>query len=90
MANTKTRNQGNDLKEEPENLVSAIRARIAPLDGVDLELPPRLPGREPPSFEKGGILAALRRSPLVGRGRSQTFARERQQAQDRPAAHFFG
>ena len=66
MANTKTRNQGNDLKEEPENLVSAIRARIAPLDGVDLELPPRLPGREPPSFEKGGILAALRRSPLVG------------------------
>ena len=34
----------------PRNLVSAIRARIAPLGGVDLALPPREPGREPPSF----------------------------------------
>ena len=33
------------------NLASAIRARIAPLGGVDLELPPREPGREPPSFD---------------------------------------
>ena len=32
------------------NLVSAIRARIAPLGGVDLALPPREPGREPTSF----------------------------------------
>ena len=35
----------------PRNLASAIRARIAPLGGVDLELPPREPGREPPSFD---------------------------------------
>ena len=33
------------------NLASAIRARIAPLGGVDLELPPREPGREPPSLD---------------------------------------
>ena len=35
----------------PRNLASAIRARISPLGGVDLELPPRGPGREPPSFD---------------------------------------
>ena len=35
----------------PRNLAGAIRARIAPLGGVDLELPPRGPGREPPSFD---------------------------------------
>ena len=34
----------------PRNLASAIRARVAPLGGVDLELPPREPGREPPSL----------------------------------------
>ncbi len=33
------------------NLASAIRARITLLGGVDLELPPRGPGREPPSFD---------------------------------------
>jgi len=33
------------------NLADAIRARIAPLGGVDLELPPREPVREPPSFD---------------------------------------
>ena len=33
------------------NLAEAIRARIAPLGGVDLELPPREPGREPPTFD---------------------------------------
>lgn len=38
-------------KTPPTNLASAIRARIAPLGGVDLELPPREPGREPPSFD---------------------------------------
>ena len=35
----------------PRNLAGAIRARTAPLGGVDLELPPRGPGREPPSFD---------------------------------------
>ena len=38
-------------RQSPRNLASAIRARIAPLGGVDLELPPREPGREPPSFD---------------------------------------
>ena len=33
------------------NLAEAIRARIAPLGGVDLDLPPREPGREPPTFD---------------------------------------
>lgn len=32
-------------------LVAAIRHRFAPLGGVELELPPREPGREPPRFE---------------------------------------
>ena len=32
-------------------LVESIRNRFMPLGGVDLELPPRGPGREPPSFE---------------------------------------
>ena len=40
-----------EQKEAPRNLASAIRARIAPLGGVDLELPPRGPMREPPSFD---------------------------------------
>lgn len=31
-------------------LVEAIRQRFAPLGGVELELPPRGPAREPPSF----------------------------------------
>ena len=35
----------------PENLASAIRARFAPLGGVDLDLPPRSPMRKPPRFD---------------------------------------
>ena len=38
-------------KPRSRNLAEAIRARIAPLGGVDLELPPREPAREPPSFD---------------------------------------
>ena len=34
-----------EQKKVPQNLASAIRARIAPLGGVDLELPPREPAR---------------------------------------------
>ena len=34
------------------NIVATIRARMAPLGDVDLELPPREAGREPPSFER--------------------------------------
>ncbi len=35
----------------PVNLAQAIRAHFAPLGGVDLEIPPREPMREPPSFD---------------------------------------
>ena len=34
----------------PRNLAASIRARMAPLGGVDLDLPPRDPMREPPRF----------------------------------------
>ena len=35
----------------PDNLAVAIRARFAPLGGVELQLPPREPAREPPRFD---------------------------------------
>ncbi len=35
----------------PTNLASAIRARFVHLGGVELDLPPREPMREPPKFE---------------------------------------
>ena len=33
------------------NLASIVRSHFGPNNGVDLELPPREPGREPPSFD---------------------------------------
>ena len=33
------------------NLGSAIHARFAPLGGVELEIPPRQPMRDPPRFD---------------------------------------
>ena len=33
------------------NLYDRIRRRFAPLGGVNIELPPREPAREPPRFE---------------------------------------
>ena len=33
------------------NLASIISSHFGPVNGVDLELPPREPGREPPSFD---------------------------------------
>jgi plasmid stability protein len=33
------------------NLYDRIRARFAPLGGVDLDMPPREPVREPPQFD---------------------------------------
>lgn len=33
------------------NLAARIRARFAPLGGVDLDLPPREAAREPPRFD---------------------------------------
>ena len=38
-------------KTSSRNLAESVRARIAPLGGVDLELPPREPAREPPTFD---------------------------------------
>ncbi|NKC16866.1 MAG: plasmid stabilization protein [Gammaproteobacteria bacterium] len=40
-----------ESKPRSGNLAESIRARIAPLGGVDLELPPREPAREPPTFD---------------------------------------
>ena len=38
-------------KRVSRDLTSIARAYFGPDNGVDLELPPREPGREPPSFE---------------------------------------
>ena len=38
-------------KPHVQNLARSIRARFAPLGGVELELPPRGPGREPPRYD---------------------------------------
>ena len=38
-------------KPRSRTLAEAIRAHFGPENGVDLELPPRSPGREPPSFD---------------------------------------
>ncbi len=38
-------------RRPPWNLASSIRARIVPLVDMGLELSPREPGREPPSFD---------------------------------------
>ena len=39
-----------DRKAGPANLAIAIRARFASFGGVELEIPPREPMREPPRF----------------------------------------
>jgi antitoxin FitA len=38
--------------ERPTNLFEAIRRRIAPMGGVDLDIPAREPIRKPPHFEE--------------------------------------
>lgn len=40
-----------DGNNPPANLAEAIRARFTPLGGVELELPPREPMRDPPDFK---------------------------------------
>lgn len=35
---------------EPRNLARALRERFAPFGGVELDIPPREPMREPPDF----------------------------------------
>ncbi len=37
-------------KSKRPNLAEAIRRRFAPLGGVELDIPPREPMREPPDF----------------------------------------
>jgi plasmid stability protein len=37
---------------EPTDLYEAIRRRIEPIGGVDLDIPPRQPLREPPRFDE--------------------------------------
>ena len=37
-------------KPSSRNLTTIISSHFGPANGVDLELPPREPGREPPSF----------------------------------------
>ncbi len=39
-------------RKQEKSLVEAIRERFGPLGGVELELPKRGPGREPPDFSK--------------------------------------
>lgn len=41
--------KGSDLKST--SLYERIRARVEPLGGIDIELPPRDPAREPPRFD---------------------------------------
>jgi len=38
-------------KPSTRNLGTIVRSYFGPQNGVDLELPPREPAREPPSFE---------------------------------------
>jgi antitoxin FitA len=43
---------GGDKPERvPDNLYDAIRAIVEPIGGIELELTPRQPVREPPKFE---------------------------------------
>ena len=44
---------GNAVGRKPSsrNLTTIIRSHFGTANGVDLELPPREPGREPPSFD---------------------------------------
>ena len=37
--------------QNSRNLTTIIRSHFGAANGVDLELPPREPGREPPSFD---------------------------------------
>ena len=38
-------------KPSSRNLASIVRSHFGPNNGVDMELPPREPAREPPSFD---------------------------------------
>ena len=49
----------NRQPDAPENLASAIRARFASLDGVELDLPPRSPMRKPPRDALLGVPSTM-------------------------------
>jgi plasmid stability protein len=53
--------------EPARNLYEAIRRRFEPLGGVDLELPPREPAREPPRFDEDVNAGPGYRRPRRGR-----------------------
>jgi antitoxin FitA len=38
-------------RQPQRNLYERIRARVEPIGGIDLELPPREPTRDPPRFD---------------------------------------
>ena len=40
------------LEKPAHNLAAAIRSRVAPLGGVELDLPQREPMPEPPAFDR--------------------------------------
>ena len=40
-----------EATEMTENLADAIRRRVEPFGGIELELPPRGPLRDPPDFK---------------------------------------
>ena len=48
-----------------QDLASIIRAHFGPSNGVDLELLPRAPGREPPSFDRRRGHASRNDSPAI-------------------------
>ncbi len=43
--------QGGEVPATGRDIYRAIRAHVEPLGGIELELPPREPIREPPRFE---------------------------------------
>ncbi len=47
-------------EEDPTDLAAFARALFAPLGGVELELPPREPAREPPDFGGRALTQARR------------------------------
>lgn len=43
--------EGVGHKSNSQNLVDIIQSHFGPLDGIDLQMPPREPARETPSFD---------------------------------------
>jgi hypothetical protein len=58
------------------NLYERIRARVELLGGVDLELPPREPGRDPPDFDRADYDPLEMMAPSPGADENQQHAPE--------------